>query len=64
MNILIRGLNIKEMVYCPFCGEEYGECLISKNREYCERLEKCPYEIIPDHGNLVIRDGEIVEKTD
>lgn len=59
MSILIKELNMKEIVYCPFCGEEYGECLISKNREYCERLEKCPYEIIPDHGDLIEKEYAI-----
>ena len=58
--VYIKGLNIDEMNFCPFQDTECGYCLISKDEEgllkRCERIDKCPYEIVPDHGRLIDSD--------
>ena len=59
--VYIKGLNIDEMYFCPFQDTECGYCLISKDEEgllkHCERIDKCPYEVVPDHGRLVDADA-------
>ena len=57
MGVYIRGLKIEGKKFCPFQDAEYGYCLISEdekgNLADCHALVKCPYEIVPDHGDLV-----------
>ena len=65
MGVYIRGLKIEGMNFCPFQDAEYGYCLISEdekgNLADCHALVKCPYEIVPDHGDLIDRDAVIAE---
>ena len=60
MGVYIRGLKIEGKKFCPFQDAEYGYCLISEdekgNLADCHALVKCPYEIVPDHGDLIEKD--------
>lgn len=68
MSILIKGINVHRgsCWECPCLDGEYAECNILRERIKTAdgRLTDCPLVELPDHGDLIIKDGEIVEKID